>query len=88
MILKFSCQNKDFKEVNGFNEYILRGYNDHDLINRIIKRYPSFKRTTIYDKINELEHNNELRVDGKLILLNNDKIIIMELLKNIMIITD
>lgn len=70
----FLVKTKILKEVNGFNEYILRGYNDHDLINRIIKRYPSFKRTTIYDKINKLEHNNELRVDAsKPVLLNNDE---------------
>ena len=85
----FLVKTKILKEVNGFNEYILRGYNDHDLINRIIKRYPSFKRTTIYNKINKLEHNNELRVDAsKPVLLNNDEDIIMELLKDIMIITD
>lgn len=70
----FLVRTEILKKLNGFNEYILRGYNDHDLINRISKRYPSLKRTIIYDKIKKLEHNNEMRVDAsKPVLLKNNE---------------
>ena len=70
----FLIKTKILQELNGFNEYILRGYNDHDLISRILKRNPNLKRTTVYDKIHKLEHKNELRVEASrpALLLNNE----------------
>ena len=69
-----SNEDKILQELNGFNEYILRGHNDHDLISRILKRNPNLKRTTVYDKIHKLEHKNELRVEASrpAFLLNNE----------------
>tara|TARA_B100000029_G_scaffold448329_1_gene470778 strand:- start:515 stop:1456 length:942 start_codon:yes stop_codon:yes gene_type:complete len=69
----FLIKTKILEELNGFNEYILRGYNDHDLISRILKRDPSLKRINVYNKIHKLEHKNELRVQAsKPILLSNN----------------
>ena len=70
----FLIKTRILQELNGFNEYILRGYNDHDLISRILKRNPNLKRTTVYDKIHKLEHKNELRVEASrpALLLNNE----------------
>lgn len=65
----FLVKTKILNQINGFNEYILRGYNDHDLIYRISNIYPDLKRSTVYDKIHKQEHNNKLRVEASKPLL-------------------
>jgi hypothetical protein len=65
----FLVKTKILKQINGFNEYILRGYNDHDLIYRISNIYPDLKRSTVYNKILKQEHNNKLRVEASKPLL-------------------
>ena len=37
------------KDVNGFNEYILRGYNDHDLLNRIKYKNVNINIHTVFN---------------------------------------
>ena len=52
------------KDVNGFNEYILRGYNDHDLLNRIKYKNVNINTHTVFNKIKKDDHPDELRVRG------------------------
>lgn len=49
--------------VNGFNEFITNGYDDHDLIKRIRDSNRDLKELTVQNKIKKIEHSNELRVN-------------------------
>ena len=51
------------KNVNGFNEFITNGYDDHDLIKRIRTSYPDLTELTVQNKIKKIEHSNEIRVN-------------------------
>jgi len=50
--------------VNGFNEFIVRGYDDHDLLNRIKNNNPKLSYKVVMNKIVKLDHLDEKRVSS------------------------
>lgn len=53
-----------FEKVNGFNEYIFGwGWEDHDLINRLIKNTKNTKVLEVFDFIEKIKHNDNERVN-------------------------
>lgn len=58
----FLVKNKIIKDVNGFNEYIYRGYDDHDLFSRIKMKSNEMNLLKVKNKIIKKEHGDEKRI--------------------------
>lgn len=65
---------KLIENVNGFNEFLFAGYDDHDLIKRVRSLNPNLKEIIVKDGITKIEHSNELRVPhDKSLFLKKDE---------------
>lgn len=61
----FLVKNDIIQAVNGWNEYIYRGYDDHDLLKRINNKFKDLNVKVVNNKISKLEHGDEERVKSK-----------------------